>query len=61
MLSCRNTDLVPASGTICMPRRFSLVIIEDIPKIRVGRRIIISKKHFLEWMDANFGKERNNT
>lgn len=33
----------------------------DFPKIRVGRRIIISKKHFLEWMDANFGKERNNT
>ena len=23
----------------------------DFPKIRVGRRIIISKKHFLEWMD----------
>lgn len=20
-----------------------------------------AKKHFLEWMDANFGKERNNT
>ena len=33
----------------------------DFPKIRVGRRIIISKKHFLEWMDGNFGKERNNT
>ena len=33
----------------------------DFPKIRVGRRIIISKKHFLEWMDANFGKERSNT
>ena len=33
----------------------------DFPKIQVGRRIIISKKHFLEWMDANFGKERNNT
>ena len=33
----------------------------DFPKIRVRRRIIISKKHFLEWMDANFGKERNNT
>ena len=33
----------------------------DFPKIRVGRRIIISKKHFLEWMDANFSKERNNT
>lgn len=33
----------------------------DFPKIRVSRRIIISKKHFLEWMDANFGKERNNT
>ena len=30
VLSCRNTDLVPASGTICMPRHFPLVIIEDI-------------------------------
>ena len=30
MLSCRNTDLVSASGTICMPRCFPLVIIEDI-------------------------------
>ena len=33
----------------------------DFPKIRVGRRIIISNILFLEWMDANFAKERNNT
>lgn len=26
----------------------------DFPKYRVGRKIIISKKHFIEWMDTNF-------
>ena len=29
----------------------------EFPKIRIGRRIIISKKHFLEWMDTNFSNE----
>ncbi len=27
----------------------------DFPKYRVGRRIVISKKHFIKWMDENFG------
>ena len=27
----------------------------DFPKYRVGKKIIISKKHFLVWMDAQFG------
>lgn len=26
----------------------------DFPKFRVGRKIIISKKHFVEWMDTHF-------
>ena len=27
----------------------------DFPKYRVGKKIIISKKHFIAWMDAQFG------
>ena len=27
----------------------------DFPKYRVGKKIIISKKHFLVWMDTQFG------
>lgn len=26
----------------------------DFPKYRVGRKIIISKKHFVAWMDTHF-------
>ena len=26
----------------------------DFPKYRVGRKIIISKKHFVTWMDTHF-------
>lgn len=26
----------------------------DFPKYRVGRKIIISKKHFIGWMDTHF-------
>ena len=25
------------------------------PKYRLGKKIIISKKHFIEWMDEQFG------
>ena len=28
----------------------------DFPKYRVGKKIIISKKHFIAWMDAQFGE-----
>lgn len=27
----------------------------DFPKYRVGKKIIISKKHFIVWMDTQFG------
>ena len=26
----------------------------DFPKYRVGKKIIISKKHFIAWMDTQF-------
>lgn len=28
----------------------------DFPKYRVGKKIIVSKKHFIAWMDAQFGE-----
>ena len=28
----------------------------DFPKYRVGKKIIISKKYFITWMDAHFGE-----
>lgn len=31
----------------------------DFPTYRVGKKIIISKKHFIAWMDAQFGEATN--
>lgn len=28
----------------------------DFPKYRVGKKIIISKKHFIAWMDTQFSE-----
>lgn len=28
----------------------------DFPKYRVGKKIIISKKHFITWMDTQFSE-----
>jgi hypothetical protein len=35
-------------------KAYSLANRPDFPKIRVGKKIVISKKHFISWMDANF-------
>ena len=32
----------------------------DFPKYRVGRKIIISKKHFVRWMDTHFTDTNEN-
>ncbi len=34
---------------------YDLVNRPDFPKYRVGKKIIISKKHFIKWMDEKFG------
>ena len=36
-------------------KAYELANRNDFPKYRVGKRIIISKKHFIVWMDAQFG------
>ena len=36
-------------------KAYELVNRIDFPKYRVGKKIIISKKHFLVWMDTQFG------
>lgn len=33
---------------------YRLVNKPDFPKFRAGRKIIISKKQFIEWMDTHF-------
>ncbi len=35
-------------------KAYALVNRPDFPKYRIGRRIVISKKHFVEWMDKHF-------
>ncbi len=35
-------------------KAYALVNQPGFPKYRIGRRIVISKKHFLEWMDNHF-------
>ena len=36
-------------------KAYELANRNDFPKYRVGKKIIISKKHFIVWMDAQFG------
>ncbi len=35
-------------------KAYSIANRPDFPKIHVGKKIVISKKHFISWMDANF-------
>ncbi len=35
-------------------KAYELVNRPDFPKYRAGRKIIISKKHFIQWMDNHF-------
>ncbi len=35
-------------------KAYELIHTAGFPKYRIGRKIIISKKHFLEWMDRQF-------
>lgn len=35
-------------------KAYELVNQPNFPKYRVGRKIVISKKHFIKWMDAHF-------
>lgn len=42
-------------------KAYELVNQSDFPKYRVGRKIIISKKHFIEWMDTRFSDSYTNT
>ena len=35
-------------------KAYDLVNRLDFPKYRVGRKIVISKKHFIKWMDEKF-------
>ena len=36
-------------------KAYELANSSDFPKYRVGKKIIISKKHFIAWMDTQFG------
>ena len=35
-------------------KAYELVNRADFPKYHMGKKIIISKKHFIEWMDTHF-------
>lgn len=37
-------------------KAYEIIKEESFPKHYIGRKIIISKKHFLLWMDKNFNK-----
>jgi len=39
---------------ISRTKAYELVNRPDFPKYRVGKKIVISKKHFIAWMDKNF-------
>ncbi len=39
---------------ISRAKAYALVNCPDFPKYRIGRRIVVSKKHFITWMDKNF-------
>ena len=48
------TELSSILG-ISRNKAYELANRNDFPKYRVGKRIIISKKHFIVWMAAQFG------
>lgn len=48
------TELSSILG-ISRNKAYELANRTDFPKYRVGKKIIISKKHFLMWLDAQFG------
>ena len=48
------TELASILG-ISRNKAYELANRNDFPKYRVGKKIIISKKHFIVWMDAQFG------
>lgn len=37
-------------------KAYDIIKEDSFPKHYIGRKIIISKKHFLLWMDKNFNK-----
>lgn len=44
---------------ISRTKAYELANRTDFPKYRVGKKIVISKKHFIEWMDKNFADTNN--
>lgn len=48
------TELATILG-LSRNKAYELVNMPDFPKYRVGKKIIISKKHFAIWMDTRFG------
>ncbi len=48
------TELSSILG-ISRNKAYELANQKDFPKYRVGKKIIISKKHFIVWMDTQFG------
>ena len=47
------TELMKIFG-VSRNKAYELVNSSDFPKFKMGRRIIISKKHFLLWLDNRF-------
>ena len=52
------TQLAEVLG-ISRNKAYELINREDFPKFRVGRKIIISKKHFIKWIDTHFDDPNN--
>ena len=48
------TQLADILG-ISRNKAYELVNRADFPKYHMGKKIIISKKHFIAWMDEHFG------
>ena len=41
---------------ISRSKAYELVNRMDFPKYRIGKKIVISKKHFINWMDSHFSE-----
>lgn len=59
----KNLEDLPATfgvnelmKVLCLSRNkiYELVKTEGFPKLIIGKKIIISKKHFILWMEKNF-------
>ena len=51
------TEAAEALG-VSRPTMYELIHREEFPSLKVGNRVLISRRRLVEWVDQQVGKER---